>query len=584
MGFWQRIWQRIIPSGVIAERVEEEFEKALTARKRTPQRIDDDRARHLPLYLYAEPGGQGPRKLLGLPYEILRVFARNNPWLRAAIDIRKREIAAAQWDVVPALERHKAELDALRCLSLSAVRYPDRRDLLRKARATYVTPSVWSALRFALDTEDISEAEIRDRCMLALFDITREAEQHAHCVRQLFLHPNRNRKPWDQILRAVVPDILTLDAGCVELRRAEYPHDTEGHPRPDNPILELHWVDGATVRPCIDEHGQLRGINNPQEPAYEQWIDNQKVPEAQWRVGDLLYIQENPQTDVRFRGYGYSRVETLAMTSMLEAMADKEDLEELKRGMYGGFLNIKDESVVMEDVSALRSMVEEQWEGTKKIPLVAFDDLQWVPTTMSDAGRDKKSVERRKQMALRVCAVMNMPPTKLGILEDVNRATSEGQTDIADDGLRELMDLLDEALNEGIVRPFGYADIAYRSNVSHLRDEPEKLEADGKRLELMLASPNEIRSERGDPPLENGDMSLEYLKAFAQAKGQNDGGGGKGQDEGEPPQDGEEGEGEEDKKNLPEDEIEKALGLFRTALVEHRERYGGVPEIKIALE
>ena len=107
MGFWQKAVELFIPERLIQTRVE----KALAAKRRMA--IDDRRAEHLPLQMVLEPGGRGPRKMLGMSFEVLRAFARFNPWLRAAIDIRKREIAAAKWDITPDLDRHKDELDSL---------------------------------------------------------------------------------------------------------------------------------------------------------------------------------------------------------------------------------------------------------------------------------------------------------------------------------------------------------------------------------------------------------------------------------------------------------------------------------------
>lgn len=593
MGLLDRIRKWILPPAIL----EGQVEKALIGTKRKkPLLIDDSRAQHLPLYPYVEPGGKGPRKVLGIPFELLRAFSRNNPWLRAAIDIRKREIAGAQWDVVPELEKQKDELDSARNLVLSANRYPDRKPLVDEFKPNYIPEKIWKDLKQATQGDSLTIEEIRDRFMLAMFDMTREAEQHAAIVRKLFHQPNRNKKTWDQILRALVPDILIMDAGCIELRRSLYPQDEEGLPKPNNPILELHWVDGATVRPCIDEHGQLRGIEDPKDMAYEQWLEGQKIADGGWRIGDLLYIQENPQTDVRFRGYGYSRVESLVMTCMLEAMADKGDLEGFKREFYGGFLNVKDPSFMMEDVDAFRHFIEEQLEGTKKLPITAFEDLQYVAANEHSATGDAKSVEKRKQFQLRVCAVMDLPPVKLGIYENANYSTSETSQDISDDGLRQLMDLLDEVFTRGIVAEFGYTDICYKSNALHNRDTPEELEGIEKRMNLMLATPNDVRAERGDPPLENGDLPLEYLKSYYQEKGRGDAGAEAQQqmgDEGEeqPPEGEDEGEGiPEDQdggtpQKEPSGEMEKALAIgLGDALKGYVKKYGELPQISVELK
>jgi len=277
----------------------------------------------------------------------------------------------------------------------------------------------------------------------------------------------------------------------------------------------------------------------------------------------MLLLQENPQTDIRFRGYGFSRVESLIMTSMLEAMADKSDLEEFKRHMYGGFLNIGDESFTQEDVSALRSWIEEELEGTNKIPLTAFKDLKWVATTAQQGGRDKKSVEKLKRYVIRICAMFEMPPVKLGIFESANYNTSETSQDIADDGLRNLLDLLDAAVNRSIISEYGWDDVQYKSRPDHNRDDPDQLKIKEQRQKLGIDTPNDTRAEYGKEPTEWGELPAPYFSKYFELKGQTDGSGGQQQEDGQFPDDeqgfGEEGQpgnGEEGEDGQPQDEQE----------------------------
>lgn len=652
--WWAGFRDRLFSHPVLVSRVTKALETTHKASRRerlalqpaasykdtAPPELDAHRAQHLPLFRYDEPSGRGPRKLVGVDFTVLRAFSRNNPWLRAVIDIRKREIAASDWDIVPKLKRHKAELTALRQLVRSVIRFEDRKALTNKFDPFYLeTTMVRDLLTATLKPkeDELTDADVTYRFMLALQDLNRVAEQHAAPIRQLFANPNRNMQSWGDILRAVVPDLLTIDQGCIELRRALHPPDETGRrAQPTNPILELHWVDGATVRPCIDIHGMFRGVesNDPSQVAWEQWLDGKKVEDAGWRVCDMLLLQENPQTDIRFRGYGFSRVESLVMTSMLEAMADKSDLEEFKRHMYGGFLNIGDESFTQEDVSALRSWIEEELEGTNKIPLTAFKDLKWVATTAQQGGRDKKSVEKLKRYVIRICAMFELPPVKLGIFESANYNTSETSQDIADDGLRNLLDLLDTAINRSIISEYGHDDVEYKSRPDHNRDDPEQLSIWEQRQKLGIDTPNDTRAEYGKEPTEWGELPTPYFSKYFELKGQTDGSGGQqgqGGDEevgpdGQPlpnedgafpnqEEDGQEGpnggqqppfgkkpngkptppnqpgkkqppwasddDDEEDEDDEEEEEVEKALAFaFQEALSDFKERFGTTPTVE----
>lgn len=508
-----------------------------------------ERVRHLPLAATHEAGGKGPYKRMGASHSMLRVFAANNPWLRAVIDIRKREVAAAQWGIVPDLDRHQKELDLLRQLAQSARRFPDRIDLLNDFGPDYLSAEMVQNLIEVVhpSKKDVKTREVRYRFSLAMQDLTRTAENHAARVRPLFDAPNRNGQTWSHLMRAIVPDILTIDAGVLENRRTELPSvfTNEGVKLPDarNKIVELHHIDGSTIRPCIDIHGQLLGVEDPNQFAYEQWLDGQRVETGLFRRCDLLYIMENPQTDVRWRGYGRSRVESLIITSMLEAMADREDLEEYKRGTIGGFLNIGDEGIWPEDVESFREFLESEIEGTKKIPVTAFNKLEYVTAAPHGAGRDKKGVDKLKRYAIRVCALFEMPPMKLALLENSTFRHAEAGQDQADDGLRNLFKVIDEAVNYGIVRPFGYDDIAYKSEASHLRDEPKRLEAAEKKLNLGIWEVNDAKIEFGLEPTDIGENSLMYLQEFDKARGQAEGASAGGaMQEGEAPEEGEDAE------------------------------------------
>lgn len=521
MSFWRRFGEAwtLLWHG-------EDASKALDprAQKLLESRSVDTRARHLdPLRTISEPGGLGPRKTFGAPAHVLRAFARSNPWLRSVVDIRKREVAASAWDIVPSLDDYQEELDDLQRLVQSVIRYDDRRHLLDSYRPNYLErKQAKEIIEATSNNPDLTSSEIRYRFSLALADRKREAARHAAQARKLFRHPHRDFG-WAQIQRAIIPDLLILDAACLEKRRTERPQGEDELPLPTNPILELHWVDGATVRPCIDEHGMLRA--NDGEFAYEQWIQGMRVEEGGWRSSDLLRIVENPQTDIEFRGWGFSRVESLITTSVLEGFADKEDLEEFKRGMHGVLLHIADKAYQQEDVDMVRDYFEEELEGTKKIGIIATEKAEVLNMAPHGSGRDKKSIEKLKRYVLRICALFEIPPVKLAQYESANRSTSDTGQDMDDDGLRNLLDFLDEAYTQGIVREFGFTDIAYSSRPGHNRDEKDELENTEKKLELGIIHVNEARMAHGEDPTEEGDRPYAWHKAYWEAKGQAEGGG-----------------------------------------------------------
>lgn len=513
MGLWQSL------KGWIA--------KALSLKEeQTRQRaLESPRARHLPpRHFLSEPGGNGPRKQFGYEAETLRMFARTSPTLRTVIDIRKREVASARWEIAPNTDFHEKELDWLRQLVQSVHRFPDRQRHLDSFRPSYLPGWLVREVLEATKSKALKTDEIKYRFTLALQDMIHELEKGASAIRKLFQNPNPSVS-WADILRAVVPDLLILDSGCMELRRRLLPVDEEQAKQgriladPRNPILEIHWVDGATVRPCIDENGQLRDISDGSAWAYEQWIRGERIASGGWRRMDLLRLVENPQTDVAWLGYGISRVETLVLTCMLDAMGDKADMEEFKREFFGGFLNVNDASFQQADIAAWRKWLEAEIEGTRKLPITAFEKLTYVPVHSDSNNRDKRGSERRKGYQERICSIFEISKTKLAISEHDNRATAEVSGEQMDDGLVHLLDVIDQGITQGIVQAFGRTDLVYRSSPRHGRDEKARLENDEKKAKLGIYNVNDIRMLWGREPIDEGGYSLWYFEEFEKERG-----------------------------------------------------------------
>lgn len=469
-----------------------------------------------------EPGGEGIRKPWGVPYAVLRTFARKNWAMRACVAVRVREVAGADWRIVPDLDNHKAELDTLQQLVVAANRIPERKPLLEKYRPQWISRKMAQQLIEATTSGDLTEGELKYRFRLAYLDLMIEAEHHAAPVRKLMRHPNGTKRTWDDMLRPLVEDLLQIGIGAWELRRAA---ESSGNSRPDGKILEVHWLDAATLRPVINEYGDYKGDLDPQENSWEQWIDDQRVGPG-FRTCDIMPVMEFPQSDVVFRGYPYSRTETLINTLELDARGDRATLEKYRRETYGKALHMKGIMGMnsQEDLDAYRAYYEEEFEGTYKMPILVTGkdgDVKGVDLAMNPGTGDKNSVEQQKQFTIRTCAVMDVPPFKIGITEDVNRATALVSGDIADEGLETLLGIVETSITRGIVYDFGHDDIkavAYRDN----DDDSETLAALQQEMELHLITVNDALLERGKAPLEDGDVPLNYRQTFYETKAQSD--------------------------------------------------------------
>lgn len=573
---------KMVPEDELPKLIAEHVEKAMDTK--LERKVDDvgldQRAWHRsPQREYREAGGLGIPKLVGFDPYLLRAFARSNTWVASAIDVRCREVAAAAWDVIPDLTDYDREAAFIRRLVRSARKYKDRLYLIDRYQPNYLTPTEYRDLIEATKSPVLTTEEVKHRFEYARLDKEISAERNAATVRRLVENCNRNpMSSWAQIQRAVIADFLTVGTLAIEKRRLLRPFvEGTAMPRPDNPLAELLYVDAATVRPCFDEHGMLRGINKEHrnELAFEQWIDGRPVEGGGWRYCDLVWNIISPQTDIEYLGYGISPTEALVTTMMLDAWGDKEMLEEFKRGTKGVALAFKGAQFQKDTVRFEKQMFEQEIEGTHKTPFFGLGedgDLKPIPLTSHTAGQDKRSQDARNLFKTRVAARFSMPVAKLtGESENNTRATTDNQKDWDDDGLSALLQQWDETINHGIVRDMGFNDVRYTSTPDHERDDKEWLENVEKRLTVgLFANINEAREADDLEPVEGGDKSLHEWQEYGKAKGQAQGGaegqpddpmGGEGQPEGMP---GEEPEQEADdsaeEPDINEPEAEQEQG------------------------
>lgn len=505
--------------------VRNDIQKAMDLTPRR-SRVERPRAEHLPPFMApTEAGGRGPRKPLGLSPDFLRMLAKMNVWASSVINIRKREVAGCVWEIVPRLDDERKELDLLSALIQGAKRFPDRAAKLAEWSPSYLTREMVQDLLNACMPATVTTAEARYRFDLAFRDMVAVAESHAAAPRRLLENPNPDFA-WADILAAITEDILVLNAGCIELRRALYPLDPkwsiEGRsiPKKSNPILALAWVDGATVRPVLDRTGQLYDSEDPDAPAFEQWLGSERVEQGGWKKHELVRIVEAPQTDVTWRGYACSRMETLARTLILDLRVDEADFEELRREFYGGFLAFKDKQ--FEDLEEMRDWLRNEVEGRKTLPLIG-GEATFISASPDGSNRDKRSEARRNHYLDRVCAIFEIGRTKLGNYENANYSTSETSTEMTDDGLRNLLAPIDRAVTEQIVWAFGHKDIKYVSLPASGRDEEKRLALAKQKMDLGIWTVNDARLAFGKEPDDSGDRSLTYFTEYQKALGMTEG-------------------------------------------------------------
>ena len=123
---------------------------------------------------------------------------------------------------------------------------------------------------------------------------TVDDRSRADRIARFWRRPDGER-PFATWLRALLEDLLVLDAPALEIRR-----NRAGE------IIGLDVVDGATLKLLIDDTGRRP---RPPAPAYEQMIHG--LPWRLLTADELLYLPRNPRPH---KLYGLSPVEQIVMT------------------------------------------------------------------------------------------------------------------------------------------------------------------------------------------------------------------------------------------------------------------------------
>ncbi len=159
-------------------------------------------------------------------------------------------------------------------------------------------------------------------------------------------------RPFATWLRALLEDLLVLDAPALEIRRNR-----------GGAVIGLDVVDGATIKLLVDDTG--RRPRAP-APAFEQVIHGRP-----WRLltsDELLYLPRNPRPH---KAYGFGPVEQIVMTVNIALRRQVMQLQHFTEGnVPPGLLNAPDGWNV-EQITPVPGMVRQRPRRQHREPFAA---------------------------------------------------------------------------------------------------------------------------------------------------------------------------------------------------------------------
>ncbi|HET9029257.1 MAG TPA: phage portal protein [Candidatus Aquilonibacter sp.] len=306
-------------------------------------------------------------------------------------------------------------------------------------------------------------------------------------VKALLRVVNPKRESLRSLLDQVVEDLLVLDAGCIEKEK------TFG-----GKIVALWGVDGGTIAPDPNWDGR-----STKAIRYRQFIDGQLT--AELRNDQLIYMMQNPSTH---RVLGWSQVETLVQVIEAELYGEAYDYQMLRQAAPAGVLDLG-RGLSDEQVESFRQYYESEIAGSKDLAIfgggdpgsgtgITFERFGWSPREMQ---RDAY----KSWLINKIAFVFQVDKTIFGLVDDVNRSTSNTLTKRTDQGFTSLARLVAEYFTREIVweidenHAFEFTDLVSVDPMMLTRKRAIE-------MSIGVTTPNEIRAEDGKEPVAWGDV------------------------------------------------------------------------------
>jgi hypothetical protein len=310
-------------------------------------------------------------------------------------------------------------------------------------------PISFAELRALSDSHDITRLAIETRKdQLEKLDWTIKprmtrwsdggSQTRAAQVAEFWRRPD-GAAPFATWLRALLEDVLVLDAPAIELRRNR-----------GGAIIGLDIVDGATIKLLFDATGR---VPTPPAPAYEQIIQGRP-----WKLltsDDLLYLPRNKRPQ---KAYGFSPVEQIVMTVNIALRRQMMQLQHFTTGNVPPGLLTAPEGWNAEQIRQFQEWFDSVLAGNTG----ARTRLVWAPSGTSYQAFTEAPYkdEFDEWLARIVCYAFSLPPT--AFMRQVNRATAETAHSAAlAEGLEPLKNWVKRLIDNVIQDRMGHADLEF---------------------------------------------------------------------------------------------------------------------------
>ncbi|MDG3442462.1 phage portal protein [Nitrospirillum amazonense] len=280
---------------------------------------------------------------------------------------------------------------------------------------------------------------------------------------------------WSVWLKGLLDDHLVIDAATI------WPSRSLG-----GDLLALELVDGATIKPILDEKGRRPRAPNP---AYQQVLKG--LPAVNYRADELLYLPGNIRP---YKVYGYSPVEWIITTVNLALRRQLHKLEFYTEGTVPDAISGVPDTWSPDQIKEFQDYFDMLLSGQTG----ARRRVRFVPSAMSKSFVQTKEAALKDDMdewLARLCSYA-YDATPQWAVKEMNRASAGTAKDQDDEGLEPTQQFVKEAMDE-VLALAGCPDLEFAWERRHDVDPLVQAQVDKIHLETGVKVINEVRAGQG---------------------------------------------------------------------------------------
>ena len=299
-------------------------------------------------------------------------------------------------------------------------------------------------------------------------------EEKVNRLHSLFKEPNPEDTMID-ILSDIIIDLHTYGDAYLEIVS-----DKEGLPG------AFYNVYCPSMRVLIDQHGVIQGYVQLKG----DWASTDFITFSKDEI--IHFKLNNPGNEV----YGLAPLESLALPIETDLYAQSYNRDFFKNNAVPR-LHVDMGNCTIDQLRRNREYWKEQFRGSGNSHKTIVTEGGAKITPIGTPPKDMEFLNQRKFNRSEILSVFGVPPSKVGIMEDANRANSKEQDkSFKSEKIIPLQRLIAERINNTVIEKF---ELPYKFmfNEVDLRDATDQAQIDEMHLMQGVVTINELRRRKG---------------------------------------------------------------------------------------